>query len=177
MSAFGRLIGKQLRAFGLLDSDNQPLGGVVVVQQATVTLTDAQMRAANDPFEIVPAQGDGKLINFITAVAILDVTAGAYTNVANVELTFFENVWPVSLTYRENTFGFLADVDGVKLIQFGPLLPISGGEAGVGGSVMTGTYGRQNRPLTLNFANGGPLLDGHADNTMKVTTLYSVMDL
>lgn len=158
-------------------------GGSQAIQSATVTLTDAQIKALpSTPFTLVAAPGSGKLILPVDAVMSLDAQGGAYTNVTNQQmwLSYGSGGRTISAIYDENTQGAFADDSAVHV-----LLGFSNSQV----TSLTGTVystawwsddtgGIANAALTLGMFNGGgDLTGGDPANSLKVTVLYAVVDL
>jgi hypothetical protein len=155
-------------------------GGGVPIQSATVTLTDAQIKALpTTGVEIVAAPGVGKYILPIRMIWDLDNTNGAYTNLDSGVCTSYDAVGSGSFLqrYNENSEGVFADpliwnfqfiqASSVVATQTKPLLNI--------------TELISNQPFEIGFLNGNPSVGnftgGNEDNTLKVQLWYIIVDL
>ena len=158
-----------------------PVGGSpseVAVLSQTVQLTDAQIKALpTTPVVIIAAAGAGKAIIPFAFNFKLNNTAGAYENVANAAWQLFAQGEAGALTAIRKVSGIL-NVEG----EFPR--GVSGSEMSVGtgsfeGSVITDTGNTaENTAIVLSDAwNGSNYTEGHADNTLTVTVLYSLIDV
>lgn len=162
-----------------------PAPAAVTLYQATVSLTDAQIKALpTTPVEIVAAPGAGKMLSFVTAVLVLDNTAGVYSNVeagANCRLTigdFQASIWgdwswlltdgsEVGVVTIPGVIGTL----GVGAVDSADDISLAGNSDYLSAV--------ENQPLRFQFANAGSgaLTGGHAANTLKVTVWYGVFEV
>lgn len=148
--------------------------------QATVTLTDAQIKAlpvtvAN--FEVVPAPGANLLILPQQGLITVDAAAGAYTNInANGYV-----VLQYANTRDASNFSYASDVFGVAAIQASWIgAPPAFWDDGFGGtfSSQTALTNAVNKALMLkadNFSDGA-YLDGNAANSARVSVAYFVLN-
>jgi hypothetical protein len=158
-------------------------GPVALVRQATVTLTDAQVKALpTTPVEIVPGVAD-KMVQFLFGLWRCDFQAGTYTDAyqsGHVNLCFAVGGAKQSLSYNESIDGAFADNSGVHTIQFAPFHQLSGGGAAPWASWITEVASVAGQPLLLQNHPGGSAVDltgGDSANTLKVTVFYVVVDL
>lgn len=188
-AAAGTLTGDTLAA-NVVNSSLTSFGaGVATLKFASVTLTDAQIKALpTTPVQIVAAPGAGKFISIAQAVGLLKVVAGGeYTNL-NAALCLGRLIWDLgggdfrqaSAGYYENVNGAMAEESDNAVLIFGALMNIEG-------SVNAAIYPAwapeiENLPLKLSFSNGadpgdGPFTGGNAENTLKVTVWYVEVDV
>lgn len=156
----------------------------VTIYQASVTLTDAQIKALpTSAVEVVPAPGAGSALIFIGALLTIDAAAAAYYNGDDVVVT------TLNLRYgTADASAYVADVGGdhfltyhgVKTISLGP----SGNSGGPGGSnVQQYAQNIANAAIKVGAVNlddmsaSSDFTLGNAANTLKVTVWYGVVDL
>lgn len=153
---------------------------VVPVFKATVILTDAQIKALpTTPVEIVAAQGVGKgIIPFYVIfashiVADYNATIAVDASLAIITDNLLEaDAQVVSTLLRPNAF-----VADDKFSFMMPALNI-GEVVGAMSIIRQGPI--TNDPLTVSMYNGDPIVNltgGNAANTLKVVTLYAIIDL
>jgi len=144
------------------------LGGGSSYLSATVTLTDAQIKALpSGNVEIIAAPGTGKYL-YVNQVAFALNIVGAYTNVTiNI---------PPQLWYKTSEVGIvdstLDDFAFTTPDKYGTLL----------NTYPQGYFASadiENRAIELNISNtgAGNFTGGNAANTLKVTVYYVVVDL
>lgn len=144
---------------GNQDTSIAALEAFAALKIATVTLTNAQIKALPTPptIEILAAQGADVVTIPRVVVLAVDTTAGAYTNVSP---------------------------DGAVMIA-GASKPIDGflNVAGVNQYLITPTFSGagdyRNAPYAIQIDNAllGNITGGHADNTLTVTIYYLEIEL
>jgi len=185
---------RQLRALGVLGTDNTPLGGI---KSATVTLTDAQIKALpTTPVEVVPAPGVGKITLLQQAFLVVDAQGGAYT-IGAPAVEFWighaaNGAYSQTNTYQlaDDFYQLLGDDSGVYAFVMSPYyLSSPGGTAPLNGPTnIIGSFDYiaidesvVNRPLLFGarHSSEGPVdfTGGDPANTLKVTCFYAVVNL
>jgi hypothetical protein len=151
--------------------ENEESGEAATVFSTTVTLTDAQIKAmAGTPQEIVAAPGENKIIVVVSAVlGRLDESAGAYTNIDGAGVGLY-----------------LGEFHEIAVLNWGGASAVmgvlSGGEILSGPVITVIDYQNLapgvNTPLELHInSNSGPLEGGGEGNTLKVSVIYSIIDV
>jgi len=171
-------------------------GGSSPVRQATVTLTDGQIKALpSTPVEIVAAPGVGQFLVPLGAWLIIDATAGAYTNfnapsgtnpyassvyLAWDALNFFNDaLGPAQatglLSHAERRVTYLSPVSGNMQEVGGDLADSSGL---VYGDPAIAALGYDNASLSVVGQNNalGDFTGGNPANTLKVSLFYAVAE-
>jgi len=148
------------------------LTSVVTIRQATVVLTDAQIKALpTTPVELVAAPGPGKVLIQVGAIAILDSVANAYTNLAGRIQVGNDNGG--AFTAGWNVSGFLND--GVQMrSSSGPF------GAFTDGSSLYQPYLSEVEDTNLALhavAASGAFTGGNAANTLRLTVWYAIVDV
>ena len=178
MAWYGRQEPRMSELMDFVEALYEASGGVPsagLVQTATVTLTDAQIRAlVNVPIEIIPAPGANKVITLVLpGPGGLDSRQTvAYTN-DSVDLT----VGFICFGYALSTFG------ARNIINYGAdaWMPFSQPNAtptidtSVGPEALPGLV---NQPVSVFIGNfAGDLTGGNAANTLTVTVYYTIVDV
>jgi len=175
---FSAQIQAALRSF----QPSQPTGDGTsgYLSRATVTLTDAQIKALpTTAVELVAAQGAAKLIVPLSAVVQFNYT-DAYTNIAATAALFIQVGGNVGLATLDEAAG-----NGVTSLfdsgeDYTAILPQKGFVSG------TSTYGtvraslevaEQNLSVKMTNAAQGALTGGNAANTLRVSVYYVVVDV
>jgi hypothetical protein len=159
---------------------------IITVRKKSVTLTDAHIKALpTTPIEIVPAPGAGKVIQYLGGTIVVALEAD-YTDIDDGSAMFFGVATNVVSAYvlddsgaspaQVNLSNLLAGSgDGVLFVP-----PYSDFASGWGlvAAGQSGVTNVANQPLTLRLDFGtGNLTGGDATNTMKVTVLYTIIDV
>lgn len=173
------------KATGAVEADWETLesgggGGSDVVQKASITLTDAQIKTLpTAPRDIVAAPGAGKIIVPISAMVILNTTAGAYTGVTDASFQLSMQGTYVSAPVIAQAS--LLDT-GINILPM--LIPIAeNGTGAFDGTVVTRNNAIQgdweNKPLQIFdfYAGIGNYGGGNSANTMKVLVSYIIVDI
>lgn len=152
MSWWTTRINKHLRTLGVLDAENAYSGGSGLVQSATVTLTDAQIKALpTAPVEIVAAPGAGKAHAPLLAVWQADFTAD----------------YPTVGSGFSIAVGTLGQTIGMSFST----------ESGGPASAAAGGFCPANTAINAVSLDAEDYIGGDASNTLKVTVYYVVVDL
>ena len=142
------------------------------IYQATVVLTDAQMKALPTTVrELIPAPGNGKVICPVFALLVCDTTGGAYTNIdANAKFGFFLDLSEVTNFSSTNSKNLLNSGDSETLMIDSVLISTG---------VQYASFDIINLPLNLLITNGaaGVLTGGNAANTLTVVVNYLIIDV
>jgi hypothetical protein len=156
----------------------------VSVLLRSVTFTDAQIKTMDvTPIEIVPDPGEGRIVDFVRLVLVSDIVQ-PYTNLSvNADLTVL--LGQMQVAYISNDAAFANDMledlfesSGVVLV--GPASDPDTSTTGTGATQPIGTYFVDDfsGPLSLKLDNAaGALAGGDAGNTLKVITLYTIIDV
>jgi len=165
--------------------DIADLGGGGSLLSATVTLTNAQIKALpTTAIEVVANPGATRFIVPISAVLIANTTAGAYTNINAAAQLSIE--YPLINTKAfalvdNNTFGQtsnLLDGGNILVAMLSPFININV-DTEPCAIFVNNDIGIVDNPLNIvmNNSSDGNLTGGDAANTLKVTVYYIVVDL
>jgi hypothetical protein len=183
---------------GNLIVDGEEVGessDIVVIRRATVILRDAAYagNGQNDgtiqtlpttPVQIIAAPGAGKIILPLTAILTINLAA-AYDNIQNfASLTIQAGGTPLSLLVDDSgeTLGRLSQLldatpgDYIAIFALKPGL-FNESWSYLGDVYQAVTFENQAFSLVLDNIAGGNLTVGNAANTLKVTVLYTVIDV
>jgi hypothetical protein len=161
--------------FGGADGGDGGGGDVNYIWQATVLLTDAQIKALpTTPVTLAAAPGANRLIRPLESTWIADTSAGVYTNLsANISLRYDVGTLTAAV-FDENYHGALSGAF-LSVISLGPLSYVN--NSAVIGNLEGGLALGLNGALTLYATNtAGNFTGGHASNTLRVTAPYLVID-
>lgn len=155
---------------------------------ASATLTDAQIKALPTVngglgYEIVPAPGAGKMLLFITGIVSCDTTGGPYDNFAGLATAYFglTGSQESSLAIPQSNFNLYdwLTYGSPAFIVFSPNLDLD-----VPTSLLTpvpaqALDGLANASLKflINNVGEGDLTGGSAANSMKITAIYTIIDV
>ncbi len=147
-----------------------------LLQSATVTLNDAQIKALPTMSQaILAAQVVGKVVLFIAGYILLDHTAGDYANVDSTAiLEIKDQCGSVGSTASVN----FTQLGIFNLVQEAPLIVdpaswiVSGKIVPIGGPC-------DNSPITVSAHNGvlGDFTGGNSANTLKIALYYVVVSI
>lgn len=146
------------------------LGGF---QTATVTLTDAQVKALpTTGVQVVAAPGANKLLVVVSSVWTLDNTHGAYTNFSSfvTTLNYGSTGTPASAPYDEANNGAFADTSAVHLL--GVFLGVGDGAGQAAWFADRATVVDTGLTVKAVNASAGDLTGGNAANTLSVSATY-----
>lgn len=177
-----------LIAPGAAISDSEAdLSEVVSLRRHVVVLTHADILAIdNTPFEIVPAAGEGKALDILRITLLSDI-AVPYTNISSSSywnVTLSDNgQYDVGLYLNETTDLGITNVSdivgGDGFVSSGPGMGVDSGTLTTQPAFLVQPSQVDNAAAHLNLNSGGagPLAGGDEANTIKVSTLYAVIDL
>ncbi|HEX4875753.1 MAG TPA: hypothetical protein VFV31_03720 [Chitinophagaceae bacterium] len=160
-------------------------GGTQTIQSATVTLTDAQIKALpSTAVEIVAAQGSGKVALPIYFSVYIDTSGGSYSGVTNASaILIYESLSGVK--YLSSVLPTESALSGtLKTFNFSNC-PFSEQGFAVYSGININTlsiqqpYEPDNLAIKISGSYNGTsnYTGGNAANTMKVTVYYIVVDL
>jgi len=141
-------------------------GGASVVHQASVILNNDQIVALGA--NVIGAPAANRVITDVWSDVIVDVTAGAYTNVDTGDMYLeYESSGRAASASTSNAV--LEDNSAVNLLQWAPaqLAPDSWN--------VLSDYAAQGVGLEIP-SNLGPLHDGHAANSIAIAATFLVRD-
>lgn len=160
---------------------SQPGGGSgYLVKSDLVTLDNAQILALpTTPIQIVAAPGENKFISLVQGVIILDNVAGAYGNITGGATTYI--AFAVGNQISSNLY-IESDMGDMEFPGDSPYPIVFSTPANIGTGVFAAAgpsdaESVDNMPLYIKAQNTGNFTGGHADNTLKVTVYYLVVDL
>lgn len=162
-------------------------GGSEMIHQATISLTDAQIKALpTTPVEAVPAPGAGKMLIPLSVVVHVDGVGGAYDNIdladGYIALAWNGAVDAVYLALTDGTLGQVFNLLGAAtncLVIVPPNSEYSSVYLSTGGPHNTRLISEVvNQGLDIYAFNSlGNFTGGDAANSMKVTVLYTIIDV
>lgn len=141
------------------------------LQQATVTLTDAQITSLT-AVDVVPRPGPGKAIVLIGAAVFLDTRNGGYTNVSSDIALWLQYAGQDASNYILGDYRWTGT--GVQFLKLNPttydsfIWPGSHEDAGLS----------EDAQLELRLYNAAGLLTGGGSgNVLRVSVVYLVLDV
>lgn len=136
------------------------------LETATVTLTDAQIKALpTTPVQVIAAPGTGKYYKIFGAQIITDTSAAAYTNVTASDLI------KIGLSDSFQAFSCTNGILEEEDIFYSDLTPYAGADI----SPLSNT---ENNAIFIYSNNGGGnYTGGNAANTLKAVVYYIIVDL
>ena len=163
-----------------------PAGGAGILQQATIELTDAQIKVLpTTPVELVEAQGADKIILPVYANLVADFRNGAYTNIGSSFTELF-------LSYQLGNFALILTTDDATGSFFTTLLTTTN-IVRIGFVIQAANYREDwgqvisenrltpddaNKALSIEVSSdAGNLTGGHTANTLRVSVAYLVLNL
>ncbi len=159
-----------------------PGGGSDLLQTATVTLTDDQIKALpTTPVELVPNPGANKLLMLVQALMITDTAAGAYTNIdasAYVALTYDNNAISFSTYIAEEVGAGVTTVLGSEsnlMLVFRHANKPDASWYEI--ATVIGVQSNENIALGMGNGSSGNLTGGDSGNTLSVIVYYTVVDV
>lgn len=171
------------------ETGEESVGGASVqaVYSRTTTLTDAQFKALpTTPTEVVPAPGAGKMIRWVTAHIDFDATAGAYTFPvgALLQLCYDQGLGNPLEASGWVSLSALSTGAVTAVSQFPPSTGASFGYDWdntqfyfVSGWSQGTAYADKALLVGDIYAGVADYTGGSAANTVKVTVIYTVLDL
>jgi len=147
-------------------------GGDSLILSATVTFTDAQIKAfPSNYLQVVAAPGAGKYIMPVYATFKLDGTAGAYSNVnANNVFQFKRGTDYVPYTGEANLiYSWMWEDNSDVWVGF--IMAFDTGYEDIG------SLENKNISVGIDNISTGDFTEGNAANTLKVTLYYIEVEL
>lgn len=150
-----------------------------IYESPTIVLTDAEIKALpTTPIEIVPAVA-GKILKFLSAMVIIDVQAGVYTNVhadLNIQFTYDTALFDESASsIIVDPVNSLTDANNAWVSDVGPFFYTFNSAVGMTWTLVN--VQGQAFQLKADNAAQGDFTGGHADNTIKVRLFYLIIDV
>jgi hypothetical protein len=162
-----------------------PAGGgePVAVMSLTTTLTDADIKTLKTPHIIVPGPGAGQFVDFVRIVLVTDIVFGeGYAGVSPTGLFVVGlGAGNMDIAYVQNDSSFSSGMI-TDLFTRSSVTLIGPGQDVASSTETTQPFGTfihadVSGDLTLKLDQASNLTGGNAANTLKVTVLYTVIDL
>lgn len=155
--------------------DAKAAASTAILHQATVELTDAQIKALpTTGVQIVAAPGENKLIRPTYVAMLLNNTAGAYTNASANAALIFDVGTQTALFFDENYNAALTGSDSVVLaltpLQYVEAAQVIGNLEGLLVNMVNGAL----KIAGINTA--GNWTGGNAANTLRVSVTYYILN-
>jgi hypothetical protein len=157
-------------------------GGAGSLLSASVTLTDAQIKALpSTAVELVAAPGAGKIINVLSCRVALDNSSGAYTNATDASLVLkLGSLWISSVMITDTALLGTTPDSTNFVLPASTYMTVGTFNGEILSSLQGNTIaGQENVALDIkdDYAGGSDYTGGNAANTLKVTVYYVVVDL
>lgn len=139
-----------------------------MLKSATVTLTDAQIKALpTTAIELVAAPGAGKMLIPMLVIGVLDNVAGGYGNFHSPNCLIYVATGSagISDSFLANEDTVWGTPEGVQVLQFNLL---------AGSFAVADVPQLENQPVKLTALNfgAGNLTGGNAANSLQVSVYY-----
>jgi len=168
--------------------DFQESGGGGALLSATVTLTDAQIKALpTTPVELVAAPGIGMGLIFMGAFFNKPQLTNEYTNISDLDI--IQIIYDgVSESYLDRAFqeDIASSITQITLLigqtipyQFyDPPAPYRANQGYIEPILLVSNSTIENKAIVLQaITSNGDFTGGNAANTLKVTVYYTIVDL
>jgi hypothetical protein len=145
--------------------------GAMTVLSATVELTDTQFKALPTTVaEIVPNSEAGKVVLFLSAVLLANVTGGAYGNITDRQFEFTWGSGNEGIAVSDRFDMGVALSGNIGTPTLSTVTPIT--------ASVQALEDVEARSIVLRVVSGaGDFTDGDSTNTVSVTVLYVILDV